>query len=87
MAARERVDVGVRAYAAYPCVKRHVTGRAVGSRDHGGSVISWAFIDPELTVDPDDLVVFPEAKLLLIPVSATNLLRCPSPSPSRTLSS
>lgn len=41
------------------------TASAGAVRDNGRSGISWAFIDPELSIDADYLALFPQAQLTL----------------------
>lgn len=62
-----------------------VSGGAVGVRDNGVSGISWAFIDPELTVDTDYLTAHPEARLVLTQGVGNELAPLPVPEPGTWL--
>lgn len=49
-------------------------------RDDGRSGISWAFIDPELSIDADYLAQFPQAQLLLTPGVGNQMVPVPEAS-------
>ena len=57
-----------------------VFASAIGIRDNGRSGISWAFIDPELSIDADYLAQFPQAQLLLTPGVGNQMAPVPEPS-------
>lgn len=57
-----------------------VFASANGVRDNGRSGVSWAFIDPELSIDADYLAQFPQAQLLMTPGVGSQMLPVPEPS-------
>jgi hypothetical protein len=57
-----------------------VFASASGVRDDGRSGVSWAFIDPELSIDADYLAQFPQAQLLMTPGVGNQMVPVPEPS-------
>lgn len=65
---------------ARAAVDLSVFASANGVRDNGRSGISWAFIDPELSIDAEYLAQFPQAQLLMTPGVGSQMLPVPEPS-------
>jgi hypothetical protein len=63
-------------------INLHVSGLAFGVRSEGLSGVSWAFIDPALSIDSDYLAAFPDAQLLLTPGVGNQMVPSPVPEPS-----
>lgn len=61
-------------------VNLSVTASALGIRDNGRSGISWAFIDPDLSIDADHLALFPLAQLMLTPGVGSQMVPVPEAS-------
>lgn len=57
-----------------------VTASASSVREDGRSGISWAFIDPELSIDAAYLALFPQAQLMLTPGVGSQMLPVPEAS-------
>ena len=60
-------------------VNLHVSGSASSAREDGISGVSWAFIDPVLSIDSDYLTAFPDAQLLLTPGVGNQMALSPVP--------
>jgi MYXO-CTERM domain-containing protein len=60
-------------------VNLYVKGNASGIRSEGLSGVSWAFIDPALSIDSDYLAAFPDAQLLLTPGVGNQMVPSPVP--------